>query len=447
MAIVAPFRGMTYSFETLDDPSSLMAPPYDVITAEEQEAYYQAHPYNVIRLILGKGKTGDTDWDNRYTRAAEDFKRWESNTVLLRSNTPSMYMTSLTFDPGDGNGSRTRWGLIALVRIEDEGSAVILPHEKTFSAHKDDRFRLMRACNAQFSQIFTLYEDPENEVMGYLKEVMETRPRISFEFHDRTRHRMWTVRDKVLMKKIAEALRHRPFYIADGHHRYETARNYRNVMGARYGEKPPNRAFEYVMMYLTSMNDQGLLILPSHRLIKKSREFQLGPFLHRIQRWFDIAVASPGASSASGLKEALGQVGRNTAAFGFHVHGNANYFLLSLKEGMRDEWGDDFHPSLRKLDVHLLSRLILEKGLGFSKEDLDNDGIFHYESDMAKAISQVDDGSYQMAFLLNPTRIEQVKEVAEHSLMMPRKSTYFYPKVITGLVFNKIDPLEIIQIL
>ena len=139
MAIIAPFKGLTYNLERLDDISNLTAPPYDVISEEEQEGYYQADPYNVIRLILGKKKTGDTDWDNRYTRAADIYKRWESEEILVRADTPAMYVTSLTYDLGDGHGPRLRWGLIVLVRIEDEDSRVILPHERTFSAHRNDR--------------------------------------------------------------------------------------------------------------------------------------------------------------------------------------------------------------------------------------------------------------------------------------------------------------------
>jgi len=221
-------------------------------------------------------------------------------------------------------------------------------------------------------------------------------------------------------------------------------------MRARYGWRPPNRAYEFVMMYLTSMNDVGLTILPSHRLIKRCETFQLESFLDSIKRWFEISAlsfsGSDPASKSLELKGMLEEEGHSTSAIGFHAHGDDRYYLFSLKERVRDEMGEDLHTSLKKLDVLVLSRFIFQKALGFSKEDLDNEEIFHYQSDMAKALSMVDSGNYQMAFLLNPTKMEHVKEVTGNTLIMPRKSTYFYPKVLTGLVFNKIDPYEVIEV-
>jgi uncharacterized protein (DUF1015 family) len=451
MAVIAPFKGLTYNLERLNDISNLIAPPYDVISEEEQEGYYQTDPYNVIRLILGKKKTGDTDWDNRYTRSADVYKRWESEEILVRTDTPAMYVTSLSYDPGDGRGPRVRWGLIVLVRIEDEDSGVILPHERTFSAHRDDRLKLMRACNAQLSQVFGLYEDPDNSVFGRLTKAIEAPPRISFDFRDGTSHQLWVVEDRSILKKLADAMHNKSIIIADGHHRYETSRNFRNMMRARYGWRPPNRAYEYIMMYLTNMNDVGMTILPSHRLIKKYEPFRLDAFLDSLKEWFEITALSSSKSDPPSqsleLKRMLEEKGRSTSAIGFHCQGDNSCYLFSLKEEVRDEMGEDLHASLKKLDVLVLSRFIFQKSLGFSKEDLDDEEIFHYQSDMVEALSQVDSGNYQMAFLLNPTKMEHVKEVTGNALIMPRKSTYFYPKVLTGLVFNKIDPYEIIEVL
>jgi len=449
MAVIAPFKGLMYNFNALEDLSILVAPPYDVISEEEQEDYYQTHPHNVIRLILGKRKVGDSDWDNRYTRAADDFKRWQSEEILVRSSAPCMYLTCLTYDPGDGGGSRVRWGLIVLVRIEEEGSSVILPHERTFSAHKDDRLKLMRACNAQFSQIFSLYEDSEDRIFKPLREAVSGPPQVSFDFKDGTKHSMWVLQDQALFRKVAKGMADKSIFIADGHHRYETARNFRNIMRARYGLRPASRAYEYVMMYLTDMNDAGLTILPSHRLIKRCSRFDPQSFLDKASRWFEVEdlFPYPGAEPACApLKEILDHRGRSTSAFVFHYHGAARSYLLSMKPETRDDLGDDFHPSLKQLDVLVLSRFILQLSLGYSKEDLNDEEVFHYNSDMAKTLSLVDSGAYEMTFLLNPTKIAQVKEVASASLIMPRKSTYFFPKVITGLVFNKIDPHEIIEI-
>ena len=450
MAVIGPFKGLTYNLERLDDISKLIAPPYDVISEEEQEGFYETDPYNVIRLILGKKKIGDSDWDNRYTRSADIYKRWESEEILIRTDNPSMYVTSLSYDPGDGRGLRVRWGLILLVRIEDEDSGVILPHERTFSAHRDDRLKLMRACSAQLSQVFGLYEDQENRVFGALAKAIEAPPSISCDFRDGTSHQLWVVQDRSIFKKVADAMSDKSIIIADGHHRYETSRNFRNMMRARHGWRPPNRAYEFVMMYLTNMNDVGMTILPSHRLIKECEPFQLGPFLDSLKQWFEIAVLSSSksdpASQSLELKSMLEEKGRSTSAIGFRCHGEKDCYLFSLKEGVRDDMGEDLHTSLKKLDVLVLSRFIFQKSLGFSKEDLDDEQIFHYQSDMVEALSLVDSGSYQMAFLLNSTKMEHVKEVTGNALIMPRKSTYFFPKVLTGLVFNKIDPYEIIEV-
>jgi uncharacterized protein (DUF1015 family) len=450
MAIIAPFKGLTYNYIVRQDFAAIVAPPYDVISPEEQEAYYQTDPYNVIRLILAKKKIGDSDWDNRYTRAADSFKRWESAGILLRSDQPCIYLTSLEYEPGNGESRRTRWGIIVLVRIEDEDAGVILPHERTFSAHRDDRLKLMRACNAQLSQIFGLYEEPDNTILDILRNEIDFPPQVEFDFNDGTNNRMWILERPRVFKRVAEVMKDKSIFIADGHHRYETARNYRNMMRARHGLRPENRSYEYVMMYLSNMSDEGLTILPSHRLVKQGPDIEPESLLEKVKRWFDIDELPFGAveciEDCTPLKQGLQQAGRLNTAIAFYHNKAGKFFLLSLKHGARDHLGDDLHPSLKELDVLVLSRFILQKGLGLTLKDLDNDEIIHYQSSMTNAVSQVQSGDYQMAFLLNPTKIDHVKKIAGNSLVMPRKSTYFFPKILTGLVFNKINPNEIVEI-
>jgi len=449
MAEIAPFHGWLYNLDRLGDAALHMAPPYDVISPGEQEALYEASPHNVIRLTLGKKKTGDSDWDNRYTRAADTLKRWVASDTLVRSESPCLYLTSQTYDPGDGSGSKTRWGLIALVRIEDEGSPVILPHERTFSAHRDDRLRLMRATAAQFSQIFALYEDPENEVMGGVHGVLQEAPAFSFCYRDGCEHRMWVVKDPVICAQIAAAMKGRNLLIADGHHRYETSRNYRNLMRARFGMRPSDRSFEFTAMYLSNMADPGLTVLPSHRLVRGPEEGPAPCLPEGVKQWFDVTPLPwerhEARARIQDLRKLLAEAGQDTVVFAYYGHESEKGALLRLRPGMALEMGEDLHPSLRKLDVLVLSRLVFQKSLGFSREELDNEKQFHYESDMEKALSMVAEGETDMAFLLNPTRIEHVREVAANRLIMPRKSTYFYPKVLTGLVFTRMDPHEHIQ--
>ena len=333
MAIIAPFKGLTYNFNELGDISSLIAPPYDVISEEEQEEYYEAHPNNVIRLILGKKKTGDSDWDNRYTRSADILMRWESEDVLVRTDFPSIYLTSHTYDPGDGNGPRIRWGFITLVRIEDEGSGVIRPHERTFSAHKDDRLKLMRACRTQLSQVFGLYDDSENKILSYFEPASKIPPQVSFDFRDNTSHRMWIIQDQAIFKKVADAMNDKSIFIADGHHRYETSRNFRNIMRARYGRGRGNRSYEYLMMYLTNMNDEGLIILPSHRLIKRCEGFEHDTFIENVKQWFNIDEIPFSQSNkddkSRDIKQELEEKGRHTTAVGFyHNKGDRYYHVI-----------------------------------------------------------------------------------------------------------------------
>lgn len=449
MAIVAPFRGLTYNLEKEKDLSRLMAPPYDVISREEQAALHQADPHNVVRLILGEKKIGDSDWDNRYTRAANHFQRWQSDSTLIRTKEPSFYLTAMTYSPGNGDPKRVRWGIMLLVKIEDLDSGVVLPHERTFSAHKDDRLKLFRTCNAQFSQIFGLYEDKDNCILQECRTLADQHPQMDFKLDDGARHRMWVISRTRLFEKVSAAMRDKSIFIADGHHRYETARNFRNIMRARFGEKPANRSYEYVMMYLSNMNDEGLTILPSHRLVNLDSEFDPKIMLKKAANWFDIKQYPINRQNmkgeASELKRIIREYGKERTVLGFYHHQANHWYLLSLKPGMENKMGEDLHPVLRKLDVLVLSRLILQKSLGLTMEDLDNEKIIHYESNMSTTIGAVDSGRYKMGFLLNHTGMEQVKEVARNSLVMPRKSTYFYPKVLTGMVFNKIDPHEIIQ--
>lgn len=449
MAVIAPFRGLKYNFEKLKNPADLITPPYDVISKGEQEEYYQAHPNNIIRLELGKKLDGDSDQDNRYTRASGYLKEWELQDILVKSDQNSIYLTSHEYNPGDGSGERIRWGFISLVKIEEEDSGVILPHEKTFSAHKDDRLKLLKACSTQLSQVFGLYDDNGSKILDVLRGYANNPPSVSFEFKDGTAHKMWEISDSDVIKKVAAAMADKAIFIADGHHRYETSRNYRNLQREVFGRRA-DKPYEYLMMYLTDMGDEGLTILPSHRLIQKCEGFSTENFLKTAEKWFCVEKLSLSGSDrnviSNDIRSALETRGQEGNAFVFHCSSDPGYYLLVLNKGIMDLEEKDLPPALRGLDVIVLSRLIFRKLLGFSKNDLDNDTIFHYSSNMNSAISGVDSGEYEIVFFLNPTKIEQVQEIARRSLIMPRKSTYFYPKVLTGLVFNKIDPDGTVEI-
>lgn len=448
MAIVAPFRPVTYNFERITNLKTVIAPPYDVITDKEQDEYYKTDPYNVVRLILGKKKTGDSDWDNRYTRAADLFNRWEAEDTLVRLPTPSIYLISITYQSPETLETRTRWGFIALVRIEEPDSSVILPHERTFTFHREDRLKLMRACNAQLSPIFGLYKDEENEILPAFGDTKDFPPMACFEDTNGYCYQMWQVASKSVLEDIAFKMTSKSIIIADGHHRYETARNYRNLMRSRFGAHSLSRAHEYAMMYLTNITDKGLTILPTHRLYTSYPDFNMRKFLASARTYFDVHTFPLQAINRERLTNAVSsrlyEYGRKGTCIGLYHADSKNYHLLCLKPKAIEEMGDDVHPSLKKVDALVLSRLIFQRLLGIRREDLDDERIIHYESNTNNALSSVLCGDFQMVFLVNPTKIEQILEVTGNSLLMPRKSTYFYPKIISGLVFNKIDPRETI---
>jgi len=446
MAIVAPFRAVAYNVEKIPNLESVIAPPYDVISDNEQDEYYQRDPYNAVRLILGKKKTGDSDWDNRYTRAGDLFKRWESEDILVRVPTPAIYLVSITYESPETRKTKTLWGFIALVRIEDPNSKVILPHERTFTFHREDRLKLMRACDAQLSPIFGLYTDEDNEVLSALGTTTHVPPMVSFLDTSGYRYRMWQVTNKPLLDDISSKLASKSIIIADGHHRYETARNYRNLMRARFGGPGPSRPYEYAMMFLTNITGKGLTILPTHRLYRYHPDFNMDAFLSSARTHFEVDSFPLDSSNrerlAGTISTRLHHYGQQGTCIGLYHTGSHHYHLLRLKPEAVGAIGDDVQPSLKKVDVLVLSRLIFQRILGIRREDLDNEEIIHYESNTQNAVSSVFSGESQMVFLVNPTKIEQILEVTGNSLLMPRKSTYFYPKIISGLLFNKIDPRE-----
>ena len=217
MAIVVPFRPVTYNFEMIPNLETVIAPPYDVITDKEQDEYYKKDPYNIVRLILGKKKTGDSDWDNRYTRAADLFKRWESEDTLVRLSTPSIYLVSITYTSPDTLEARTRWGFIALVKIEEPDSPVILPHERTFTFHREDRLKLMRACNVQLSPIFGLYKDEDNEILSAFGDTKDFPPKACFRDTSGYYYQMWQVTSEPVLEDIVLKVASKSIIIADGH--------------------------------------------------------------------------------------------------------------------------------------------------------------------------------------------------------------------------------------
>ncbi len=441
MAKVIPFRGLTYDPEIIKELKDVVTPPYDVISPEEQDAFYKSHPQNIIRLILGKEYPTDSETENWYARAAVEFEKWQTSNILARDMEPALYFTEMDYSV---QGRRmTRCGLIALVGLEDFDNRVILPHERTFSATKIERLRLMETCHANFCPIFSLYSDRDNKIISRLKQAIAgKRPDIAFEDQNGFSHRLWRITDPGVIDTVSIDMLERPLYIADGHHRYETALNYRNKRIAEDPDLAEDASCRYVMMYLSSMHDPGLTVLPAHRLINDLPKERLDTFFERVSPFFDTETFN-GTDRKKTETAFLDNLQSNASAgnvIGVFMKGKDAFYILRLREGVMERlFGDKLPNPLKRLDVTILTQVILKKILELTEKDLDDKYKISYTSKLSDVVEAVRKCKSAVAFIMNPTKIDPVHEIAAARLIMPRQSTYFYPKVVTGLVLNKID--------
>lgn len=437
MAEVIPFRGIMYNLDKVGDMAAVTTPPYDVIPPARQEAFYQRHPNNIIRLILGKVRPEDDDRDNRYIRAASDYRAWRRDGVLTPDAVPACYLNATHFTVGPDEF--VRFGLIAAVRLEPFEAGIILPHERTFSKVKQDRLQLMKQCHANFSPIFAMYPDSEHLVDTLAAAVAETPPLHDFIDSDGHRQRFWRLGDAALHERIRSTFASRPIFIADGHHRYETALVYRDKVAAQTPGFSTDHPANFILMYLSSMEDPGMVILPAHRLLRQVDANRLGAFAETAARYFDI---TPYPANENGRREFIAALKQPSPepVVGAVIQGRGDLLKMTLKPGvMADLFAAELHEALRQLDVTVLTRLIFMELLGFDQARLDNEQLIAYTTDAAEAIQRVDTDGFDAGFLLNSTPMDHIQAVASQRLIMPRKSTYFYPKVITGLVLNSLD--------
>ncbi|MFO7715042.1 DUF1015 domain-containing protein [Desulfosarcina sp.] len=438
MATVEPFRGVLYNPEIVADSAAVTAPPYDVITPEEQVTFYERHPYNIIRLILGRSEAGDTARNNPHTRSAAYFRQWMSAGILKQDDQAAVYLKAITYV--HEARTITRFGLIARVGLEPFEKGVILPHEKTFSKVRSERLELIKATHCNYCPIFSLYPDDDG-ILGTLEQsVDKSAPIVNFMDDQGHRHRLWRILDPAIHRRVAEAMQDKRLLIADGHHRYETALNFRKYLQDTDPSFSDQHPANYVMMYLCSMRDPGMIILAAHRLLKAVGVENLRRAMEIIPTYFTVAeypFSPVDRRQIQGTFLADLAAGKDRQSIGMYAHKSTAFHLLTLKAGIMDQlFKNELDESLRLLDVSVLTHLVLMKVLGFDQARLDNEQLIGYTSSADKALSSIDSGAYDAAFILNPTRIEQVQEVAHKGLIMPRKSTYFYPKVQSGLVIN-----------
>jgi uncharacterized protein (DUF1015 family) len=441
MAVVKPLRGILYNPEKIDSSAEVTTPPYDVISPEAQAAFYNKHPNNVIRLILGRSRVTDTAADNPHTRSAAHYRQWMQTGILKRENQPAMYLKSITY-PHLGK-SLTRYGLIALVRLEPFEKRIVLPHEKTFSKVRSERLELMKATHCNFCPIFSLYPDDGGLLSALVQTVDQQSPSVAFTDDDDHRHQLWPIWDPQIHRQVASYMRDKRLFLADGHHRYETALNFRTHLEETDPSFDDRHPANYVLMYLCSMSDPGLIILPAHRLLKAVSHGELQQAVEKARTYFNVIdypfTAADRQMVEQRFLEAL-KAADGRQRIGIYGHRSPVFHMLVLKPGIMDRlYGDVLDASLRYLDVTVLTRLVFMEILGFDQKRLDNETLIGYASTAAKALQSIDNNAYEVAFILNPTRIEQVQQVAGKGLIMPRKSTYFYPKVKSGLVMNTLS--------
>ena len=441
MADIIPFRGIYYNTNKIDSLTKVVTPPYDVISEEEKEKFYKSHPQNIIRLILGDSAEEENSKNGWYSQAAFLFNKWLSEDILIQDQSPAIYLTTdeFLFE----NKNITRHGLIALAAIEPFDKGIVLPHERTYSKVKSERLELFKKCHANFSSIFSLYQDEDNNIIKSLKQsVSGMSPKADFFDMYGHRHKIWRIIDKKAHNDVSEAMKEKTIFIADGHHRYETALNYRDWIAENNPAFNDKHPANYVMMYLCSMKDPGLKILPAHRVITWKHYQGAASFVQDSEKYFEISkflsIDNDRTKTEKEFIEALkSNKSRNT--IGVFMKDSPSLYLLQLKQNVMDKmFGNELSEAIKNLDVTVLTRLIFMEILGFNQNMLDDEKLFSYITSAHGAIDKVASGFGDIAFILNPTRIEQVREIAEAGEIMPRKSTYFYPKVITGQLINKI---------
>jgi uncharacterized protein (DUF1015 family) len=462
MAEIRPFRAYRYDTDRVA-LKDVLTQPYDKITPEMQERYYAASPYNLIAIEKGRPAPGDTPEDNVYTRAAARLEEWIGAKILVQDQAPSIYVYAQDYLVPGTQTRRTRIGLIALGRVEDYSAGVVFPHERTLSAPKADRIELLRHTLAQTGQLFMLYDDKSRQIETLIEDIARRNTPIEMRDEFDVTHRLWPVSDADTIRRIETAMAQQKLVIADGHHRYETALNFRNQNREKAigkDEKSETNsstpfawdkyaAYEFAMMTFINTHSKGLTILPTHRLVRNLDGFDFERFRKSVGPYFDwysypFANAEERATSYAEFRRDF--EGSNHGRRGIGVYSgvanlgaNAFYLFLLRRDVDLEQLLPDLSEAQRGLDVVLLHRVMLEKGLGITAEAVEAEKFISYEREMEKAISAVDRGEALMACLLKPVRVEQVTEIALGGGVLPQKSTDFYPKLLSGETIYKIE--------
>jgi uncharacterized protein (DUF1015 family) len=433
MANVFPFQALGYDSSKVS-PAKVVTQPYDKITPAMQDEYYASSPYNLVRIILGKPEPGDNDQQNVYSRAAASLQQWRAEGILVRDPQPAIYLYTQTFKvPGDRSGATAeRRGFIALGQVEDYDSKIVFRHEQTLSKPKADRLNLLRATQAHCGQIFMLYSDPAGEVDKALAQSGPATVEVRDQYD--VIHRMWRVSDPAVIRAVQAKMADKKLIIADGHHRYETALTYRNESRNK-ANVDRTAPFERVMMTFVNMDASGLVVLPTHRVVFGMESFDLSKIGAKLEENFEIEYLGSATDADAALAQ-LREAGKDTTAL-LAVTLNGT-FLLRSRPQQHSKKLEALSERQRALDVVQLHKLILEDALGMSEEDIRDQKHLKYVRDAHEAIDAVRNGA-NVAFIINPVRMDQMREVAFAGEVLPQKSTDFYPKLLSGLTIYSLE--------
>ena len=431
MADIRPFSALRYNLQRVS-ASQVVTEPYDKITPAMQERYYAASPYNLVRIILGQHEPGDNTAENVYTRAAEYGRKWRAEGILEKDSLPSIYTYSQTFTAPSG-ATFERRGFIALGKVEDYSAKVVFRHEQTLAKPKADRLDLLRATRTHYEQLFLLYEDS-----GEIDSLLATSQKPAIDVSDEygVAHRVWQITDARTIASVQDKMREQKLVIADGHHRYETALNFRNESRAAAKESNFDAPYEFVMMTFVNMNDPGLLVLPTHRVLHSLDSFSAEKYQHSVQEFFATEDVDP-AITAEKATEILRDQGRSGTAFLAVTADRA--FLLHSPKPAASRFLGGLSDRQKALDVVQLHKCLLEGVLKLSEESIRNQQNLSYLRDAAEAMSQVRNREANIAFIMNPCPVQAVRDVAFAGEVMPQKSTDFYPKLLSGLTAYALD--------
>jgi uncharacterized protein (DUF1015 family) len=436
MATIMPFRGTRFNPAVAGALDSLITLPYDRINQALQDEYYAKSEHNICRVIKGREFPGDTPEDNVYTRAGATWRQWITEGAVREDAQPALYVYHQTFT-AEGR-EHTRRGLCAMIELQDYSSGAVKPHERTLDAPKQDRFKLFMTTDTHFGQIFQLYPDDANEVQALLAAQCERPADVDavIDEEGQVRHRMWAITDPAVIKAVQAKMDSRLLFIADGHHRYETALNYRNHRLAEYTGGPDGHNPRYAMMTLVGMSDPGLVVLPTHRVLFGLPDFDVARLVAGLERYFTVKPGLTREQLFGVMDAARADAGRN--AFGLYCGGKYWFFELSDKHIM-EKLAPERSAAWRSLDVAVLHEVVLEHLLGIDKPAQAAKTNLSYDRLAEMSIGRVDKGTHQAVLFMNPTKLNQIREVAGKGEVMPQKSTDFYPKLIDGMVACQVD--------